>query len=111
MEICIVNSFIISNKIFKRQGSIKAFQLKIARMLLGPRYERIRSFKTNNEGHFPEGISTKWPTPCKVCPKKTSLRCEKCTVEFEKQIPLCARPCFKMFHLDPLKYIGKKNQE
>lgn len=69
---------------------MKSFQNKIARMLVGQRIEQIQLMKDPSKQHYPEKITTKWGQKCKVCEKKSSIKCDKCSIIYGKQIFLCA---------------------
>lgn len=60
LQIAVVNPFIISTKLFKREQPFKVYQVKIAKALLGDRFDRIKVLKLNSEeSHYPELITTK----------------------------------------------------
>jgi len=53
---------------------------------------------------------------CKVCRKesskrKTKYRCKGCIELFGKSVNLCVSPCFEKFHLNPYKYLLRKEKK
>lgn len=56
---------------------------------------------------FPDLLdSSKKCFVCKI--SKPKYGCLKCTRKFKEEIHLCVYPCFKEFHLEPLKFYSKK---
>ncbi|CAD8175491.1 unnamed protein product [Paramecium pentaurelia] len=71
-------------------------------------------FQQEKYCHFPKkGENSQ---KCKVCQKnnkkvrKSSFVCEACQKHYKINITLCTTKCFKVFHLNPEKYLRRKNR-
>ncbi|CAD8188668.1 unnamed protein product [Paramecium octaurelia] len=71
-------------------------------------------FKEQKYCHFPKrGDNSQ---KCKVCQKngnkvrKSSFVCEACKLHYKINVTLCTTKCFKIFHLNPEKYLRRKNR-
>ncbi|CAK57681.1 unnamed protein product (macronuclear) [Paramecium tetraurelia] len=74
----------------------------------------LRIFKELKYCHFPKrGDNSQ---KCKVCQKnsdkvrKSSFVCEACKLHYKINVTLCTTKCFKLFHLNPEKYLRRKNR-
>ena len=104
------NTFLLKSKDFSDfnnflQEAIKDLLPKVEKNLVIAKKKGIM-------GHFPDKL-TSWCKKCRVClkngekTKKTKYRCLKCSLKFNKDIPLCVSPCFKIFHENILQYTIK----
>ncbi|CAD8108138.1 unnamed protein product [Paramecium sonneborni] len=74
----------------------------------------INLFKEEKNCHFPKrGENSQ---KCKVCQKngrkvrKSSFVCEACQKHYKLNVTLCTTKCFKLFHLNPAKYLRRKSR-
>ncbi|CAD8193140.1 unnamed protein product [Paramecium pentaurelia] len=74
----------------------------------------LNLFKDQKNHHFPKkGENSQ---KCKVCQKnsnkvrKSSYICEACQKYYLIKVTLCTTRCFKVFHLNPEKYLRRKNR-
>ncbi|CAD8107654.1 unnamed protein product [Paramecium sonneborni] len=71
-------------------------------------------FKDEKNCHFPKkGENSQ---KCKVCQKnnrkvrKSSFVCDACQKHYKINVTLCTTKCFKLFHLNPERYLHRKSR-
>ena len=103
--VALANSFIIYTKVLKNKMQLKDFHLEIFKVLISFKsIERVALMNSPTEfGHYPIKINDPRNSKrCKNkgCKKKSSYKCEICSIESNKEIPLCIDLCFKEYHIN-----------
>lgn len=118
LQTIINNSYIASAGKF---DDFNKFKEKIVKFLLKHK-NGIFSAKTTIKKPFFETSFCHYPVKmehckkCVVCKKdsvkkrKSLYKCKKCSIDFNKDIPLCAHNCMAIYHENPEKYNARKKK-
>ena len=118
LAISVANCHVLFTQFYKEKLELKKFQeeIIIGRLKDENAYQNRPDNNLMND-HYPVKMMT-GPKRCKVCYfnsttsscAKSSYRCFKCSLEFNKDISLCVL-CFGNFHSDREKYFQKKKDQ